>query len=321
MRLEENAGVERVAGRYRLIALLGAGGMGRVYRAHDELLDREVAVKCVRAPAVRDTVREARAAARLDHPHVIRIFDVVQADGRSWIIMEYVPSRSLHEVVSEGGPLTHRDAARIGLAVLEALEAAHAAGVVHRDVKPRNVLIAADGRVVLADFGLAAVGAEPAGPGEPILGSPSYVAPEQLRRGVSGEPGDLWSLGATLYYAVEGRPPFARPSVAESLSALLSGPPDPPQRPGPLHSIITPLLTPDPDRRPSATDVRTALRDAMTRAIGVYAVPAPRRPAGGAVRFRPAATRVPIRPDVHEVRAAGPGFLGRWCRLLVPGLS
>jgi tRNA A-37 threonylcarbamoyl transferase component Bud32 len=285
VQLDENAGAERVAGRYRLAALVAGGGMGRVWRAYDELLDREVAVKEIRAPAglprldraqvVRETLREARAAARLDHPNVVRVFDVVQTAGQSWIVMEYVPSRSLRDVVSQDGPLPHREVARIGLSVLDALLATHAAGVLHRDVKPSNVLLTPAGRVVLADFGLAAVGAGPAGPAEPLLGSPHYIAPERLRLGVSTERSDLWSLGATLYYAIEGRPPFGRPSVAESLAALLAGPPDPPLRPGPLHTTVTALLTADPDHRPGVPDLRAALRYTAVRAIGVHAVPAP----------------------------------------------
>ncbi|MFC4069940.1 serine/threonine-protein kinase, partial [Actinoplanes subglobosus] len=272
-----------VADRYRLIALAGAGGMGRVWRAHDDLLDREVAVKEVLAPdglpymdrteILRNTVREARAAARLDHPNVIRVFDVVRAAGRSWIVMEYVSSRSLYDIVTRDGPLAHRHAARIGLTLLDALDAAHRAGVLHRDVKPSNVLIAEDGRVVLTDFGLATMVAVPAGRDEPLLGSPRYIAPERLRDGVSSREADLWSLGATLYLSVEGRPPYARPKVADSLTALLSEAPDPPQRPGPLHTVIAGLLVADPQQRLTADAARSALRDLTRRALGGHAVP------------------------------------------------
>ncbi|GID62008.1 serine/threonine-protein kinase [Actinoplanes couchii] len=302
-----------VAGRYRLIALAGFGGMGRVWRAHDDLLDREVAVKEVLAPddlpdparakIQRDTVREARAAARLDHPHVVGIFDVIQASGRSWIVMEYVPSRSLHDIVISDGPLPHRNAARIAASLLDALDAAHRAGVLHLDVKPQNVLIAEDGRVVLTDFGLATMITAPAGHDEPLMGSPFYIAPERVRDGASSRQADLWSLGATLYMAVEGRPPYDRPDAAEAITALLTEAPDPPQHPGPLHTVIAGLLTTDPERRLTADDARLALRNLNRRAVGVHAVPVSPRPAGKAVRYRST--------------AATP----RWRGLLVAGIA
>ncbi|WP_221329138.1 serine/threonine-protein kinase [Actinoplanes sp. L3-i22] len=294
-----------VADRYRLTELAGTGGMGRVWRAHDELLDREVAVKEVLAPAalpamdrtelLHNTVREARAAARLDHPNVIRIFDVVRSIGRSWIVMEYVSGHSLHDVVSRDGPLTHQHAARIGLALLDALDAAHRAGVLHLDVKPHNVLIADDGRVVLTDFGLATIVAGSSGRGEPLLGSPNYIAPERFRDGVASPAADLWSLGATLYSAVEGRPPYARPEIAVSLAARQAEAPDPPQQPGPLHEVIAGLLAADPGRRLSTGAARSAMRDVTRRAVGVHAVPRPRRPTGSAVDYRSAAAPVPAR--------------------------
>ncbi|GAA4609732.1 hypothetical protein BJY16_007481 [Actinoplanes octamycinicus] len=319
-----------VADRYRLLALAGSGGMGRVWRAHDDLLDREVAVKEVLAPAalpyldrteiLRNTVREARAAARLDHPNVIRIFDVVRAAGRSWIVMEYVPSRSLHDIVTRDGPLTHRHAARIAATLLDALDAAHRAGVLHLDVKPHNVLIAEDGRVVLTDFGLATIVAVPPGHDEPLLGSPHYIAPERLRDGVSSRQADLWSLGATLYAAVEGRPPFCRATTAESLAALLTHAPDLPQHPGPLHPVIAGLLTADPEQRLTAADARSALRDLTRRAVGVHAVPAPRRPADNAVRYRSAAAPVPAAtaPPVEPASGSTPT---RWRGLLLAGVA
>lgn len=317
--------------RYRLIALVGTGGMGRVWRARDELLDREVAVKEVRGPdalpdldraeLLRNTVREARAAARLDHPNVIRVFDVVRSAGRSWIVMEYVPSRSLHEVVALDGPLSHQHAARVGLAVLDALDAAHRAGVLHLDVKPHNVLIADDGRVVLTDFGLATIVAAPVGPAEPVLGSPHYVAPERYRYGISSRQADLWSLGATLYTAVEGRPPFSRADVATSLSALLTDAPDPPQHPGPLHAVIAGLLTPDPAQRMTLADARTAMRDLTRRAVGVHAVPTQRRSPENAVRYRSAAAPViapPVETEPERVPVTAPA---RWRGLLIAGLA
>ncbi|MBM0227638.1 serine/threonine protein kinase [Micromonospora sp. ATA51] len=243
-----------VAGRYRLLDQVGSGGMGRVWRARDEMLHRDVAVKEVVPPgwlteSERDelrlrTLREARTAARLNHPNVVRIYDVVHDRGSPWIVMEYVPSRSLQELLDTDGPLPPRRTAEIGLAVLAALRAAHAAGVLHRDVKPHNVLVAHDGRVVLTDFGLATfVGGDGAmtGPGM-VLGSPHFVAPERARDGISDPRTDLWSLGATLYAAVEGRSPYARASAMATLSALATDPPDPMRRAGPLRPALAGLL-------------------------------------------------------------------------------
>ncbi len=269
-----------VGGRYRLLRVIGAGGTGRVWLAEDELLGRRVAVKEIRTPAgatapldvQRATIREARAAARLDHPGVVHVYDVIRRPGTSWIVMEYVPSRSLRDAL----PLPHADAARIGLAVLAALRAAHAAGVLHRDVKPHNVLLADDGRVVLSDFGLAGLEGTDPSP-ETAFGSPHYVAPERVRGDGSGAAADLWSLGATLYAAVEGRPPFARATTLRSLEAVLHEPPDPPSRPGPLTPVIAALLTKDPARRLTADQAEAQLRRAADRVIGV--VPRHRLPA------------------------------------------
>ena len=262
----------RVGGRYRLIEVIGAGGMGRVWLAEDELLRRPVAVKEI--PVAPEelldtqlrTMREARAAARLDHPGVVKVFDVVWHTDRSWIVMEYVKSRSLHEAVLSDGPLDHHQAARLGLQVLAALRAAHRGGVLHRDVKPHNVLLAEDGRIVLSDFGLASTG-DADGPGEPIMGSPYYVAPERLRAGGGSDTAaDLWSLGATLYSATQGRPPFARESTADSLNAVLNDEPDKPLYPGPLTSVLLDLLSKDPARRPTAADLEPRLRRIATSA-------------------------------------------------------
>jgi len=281
-----SAAQDVVGDRYRLLEVIGAGGMGTVWRAEDEVLGRTVAVKEITTPANvstsemldlrQSTMREARAAARLDHPGVVQVFDVIWRPGRSWIVMEYVPSRSLHDTVREDGPMSHQDAARIGLGVLAALRAAHSAGVLHRDVKPHNVLLADDGRVVLADFGLATL--KDADPGEsgPLLGSPFYLAPERLTGLRTAEPSDLWSLGATLYEAVEGRPPFRRSSTTQSLCALMTEPPDPPARPGPLHAVLSGLLVKDPAQRLTADQMEPQLRAITDRAVGISAVPRPR---------------------------------------------
>ncbi|MER7166676.1 protein kinase [Micromonospora sp. NPDC000207] len=261
-----------IAGRYRLLNLVGTGGMGRVWRARDEMLHRDVAVKEIVPPAwlgesERDeirhrTLREARTAARLDHPNVVRVYDVLTHRGGQWLVMEYVPSRSVQQIVTAEGPLPPRRVARIGLAVLAALRAAHAAGVLHRDVKPHNVLVAEDGRVVLTDFGLATfVGGDAAmtGPGM-VLGSPQFVAPERAREGIADARTDLWSLGATLFAAVEGVSPYARGSAMATLSALATEPPAPARRAGPLRPVLTGLLQRDPARRLDPDEVERLLR-------------------------------------------------------------
>ncbi|MEU4624708.1 serine/threonine-protein kinase [Actinoplanes sp. NPDC023801] len=248
-----------LGGRYRLLELIGTGGMGRVWRAEDTLLQRTVAIKELTTPA--SPVREARAAARLDHPGVVKVYDVLTTEERAWIVMEYVPSRSLHRVVTEDGPLPPAEVARLGLRMLAALRSAHAAGVLHRDVKPDNVLLTPDGRVVLTDFGLATIRGTD-GP-DPRLGSPSYIAPERLLAREAGVPGDLWSLGATLYFAVEGRSPYTRGDGAAALRALISEPPDPVMLSGPLSLLLLALLDKNPARRPAVADAEARLRTVL----------------------------------------------------------
>jgi hypothetical protein len=207
------------------------------------------------------TLREARSAARLNHPNVVQIYDVVHFDGQPWIVMEYVPSRSLHQVLNEDGPFTPGAAARIGLHVLDALTAAHRAGVLHRDIKPHNVLIGEDGRVVLTDFGLATFvdDGSVTGPGL-IVGSPQYVSPERARDGASTVESDLWSFGATLYAAVEGRSPYARESAMATLMALATEAPDAPEQAGLLAPVLSGLLRHDPGTRLTAVEVDRRLR-------------------------------------------------------------
>src|ERR671932_1792782 len=210
-----------VARRYRLGSLLGQGGMGRVWAAHDEFLYRGVAVKEVLVPpavpeaerqaVITRTLREARAAARVRHPRVVTVYDVVEDDGRPWIVLQLLAPRTLADVLAEEGPLEPARAARIGLQVLEGLAAVHEAGVLHRDVKPGNVLFGEDGGAVLADFGVASVDDEAAVTSTGlVVGSPAYLAPERARGAAPTPAADLWSLGATLFAAVEGRPPFHR---------------------------------------------------------------------------------------------------------------
>src|SRR5579859_3082810 len=253
--------IERLlAGRYRLRAVIGRGGMGAVWRARDELLNRDVAVKEIIWPAELDeaeretarrrAVREAQMAARLWHPNVVGVYDFFEEDGRPTIVMELVPFPSLRDTVRDEGPLPPMRAAQIGLGVLAGLRAAHGAGVVHRDVKPANILLGPEGRVVLTDFGIAKAVDSPALTASGVLvGSPSYLAPERARGGRAGPPADLWALGASLFAAVEGRPPFERDGVLASLTAVVADDMDPAPHAGPLRPVIERLLDKDPDTR------------------------------------------------------------------------
>ncbi|MFF8473240.1 serine/threonine-protein kinase [Streptomyces sp. NPDC015414] len=262
-----------IAGRYRLLAKLGHGGMGTVWRAKDETVDREVAVKEPRVPdhlpereranAFERMRREARAAARLDHPAVVNVHDVAVVDGRPWVVMELVHGRSLGGALQEG-TLDAREAARIGLEVLGALEAAHAAGVLHRDVKPDNVLLGRYGRVVLTDFGIAQIEGETnlTDTGG-FVGSPEYIAPERVLGQRPGPASDLWSLGVVLYTATEGVSPFRRSNTPATLQSVLNATPAAPAAArGPLAEAVNSLLQKDPARRPTAARVRVLLEAA-----------------------------------------------------------
>ncbi|WP_214416150.1 serine/threonine-protein kinase [Sphaerisporangium fuscum] len=254
-----------VAGRYRLAEPLGHGGMGIVWRAVDELLGREVAVKELHGSAelsgparemfIRRTFREARAAGRLSHPGVAAVYDVFEEDGHPWIVMQMVPSRTLGAVAREDGPLPPRQVARVGLQVLAALRAAHEAGVLHRDVKPDNVLITADGQAVLTDFGVAVLDDDSAMTGTGVLiGTPAFIAPERAQGGKAQRASDLWSLGVTMFMAVEGRSPFQRGNVLGTLAAVLYQDPGPLLRAGPLAPVIEGLLVKDPAARMTAAE-------------------------------------------------------------------
>ncbi|MFJ3695632.1 serine/threonine-protein kinase [Streptomyces sp. NPDC090052] len=263
-----------LAGRYRLGELIGRGGMGKVWRAHDEVLHRTVAVKELtaglyvseadRAVLHARTQKEARAAARINHPGVVTVHDVIEFDDRPWIVMEYIDGPSLADAVKESGALDPREAARVGLHVLGALRAAHAAGVLHRDVKPGNVLLAHDGRVLITDFGIAAIegDSEITRTGE-IVGSIDYLAPERVYGEAPGPASDLWSLGATLFTAVEERSPFRRTSPISTLQAVVNDEPPKLTRAGPLTPVITGLLRKDPAERPGPAEVERMLLDAM----------------------------------------------------------
>ncbi|MER5647444.1 serine/threonine-protein kinase [Streptosporangium sp. NPDC002524] len=260
-----------LAGRYRALAKLGAGGMGVVWRARDELLHREVAIKEVkldpnlpeaqRAEARERTLREARAAARLGHPSIVAVHDVVAQDGRPWIVMDLVDGRSLEQAVQDEGPLPPRRVAVIGLAVLDALALAHSRGIVHRDVKPANIMLARNGGVLLTDFGIATLeGDVQLTSPDALVGSPAYMAPERLRGIGDGPATDLWSLATTLYTAVEGHSPFRRDTSAATIGAILTQEAPPPRRAGDLTPVLVAALVKDPRRRPGEAGLRAALR-------------------------------------------------------------
>ncbi|WP_329550136.1 protein kinase [Streptomyces sp. NBC_01356] len=262
-----------LAGRYRLAESIGSGGMGRVWRAHDEVLHRPVAIKELTAalyvaesdlaPMLARTHAEARAAARINHSAVVTIHDVLEYDNRPWIVMELVEGNSLADEVKERGRVEPAEAARIGLWVLRGLRAAHAAGVLHRDVKPGNVLLSADRRVLLTDFGIAQVEGDTTltRTGE-IVGSVDYLAPERVRGHDPGPASDLWALGATLYTAVEGRSPFRRTSPLSTMQAVVEEEPEPSEYAGPLGPVITALLRKDPAVRPTASQAEQMLAEA-----------------------------------------------------------
>ncbi|WP_433496951.1 serine/threonine-protein kinase [Sphaerimonospora sp. CA-214678] len=311
----------RVAGRYHLLEPIGRGGMGVVWRAHDELLDRPVAVKEVlyhpmseedRREFTLRTIREARAAGRIDHPNVVVVHDVIEEDGRPWIVMQLVRARSLGEALREHGPLVPERVASIGAQVLDALCTAHAAGVLHRDVKPENVLIGADGRVVLTDFGIATM------PGETALtmtgslsGTPAFLPPERLNGLPATPESDLWSLGATLYAAVEGRPPFERNTPIATMAAVLSDEPEPPRRAGVLAPVIMGLLRKNPAERIDALETAELLAAASTgdhagprsRPAPSASTPPASAPSGSAPpAFRPTAPPAPPVPYSTQPR-------------------
>jgi serine/threonine protein kinase len=282
-----------VAGRYRLSAVIGRGGMGVVWQARDELLSRDVAVKEMIWPpsltdpeqraACRRATREAQVAARLNHRNVVRIFDIVEEDGCPWIVMELLPYRSLLDVIQDEGPLAPAEAAKVGLQILAALRAAHSEGIVHRDVKPANILIGPGNRVVLTDFGIAWADDSPAATTAGVLlGSPSYIAPERARGGHSGAPGDLWGLGASLYTAVEGHPPFERANVLASITAVVTDELAPATHAGPLWPLLSGLLRKDPDQRLAAAETERMLRvvSAAPAYVVTPAAPSPRRSQG-----------------------------------------
>ncbi|GAA2097109.1 serine/threonine-protein kinase [Actinomadura alba] len=292
-----------LAGRYRLDAELGSGAMGTVWRAYDTELRRDVAVKELTPPrdpspgrrelAVRRAMREARAAANLDHPGIVTVHDVVEYDGRPWIVMELLSGRSLDRVVERDGPFEPRRAAAIGDEVLDALRHAYARGVLHRDVKPANIFLRDDGRTVLTDFGIATLaGDAPLTRPGALMGTPAYMPPERVRGKPGGAASDLWSLGVTLYVLVEGRRPFDRASVMAVLGAVLTEEPAPPRRAGPLAPVLLALLAKEPAARPDPESAQRVLRR-IADGDEVTTPPAtdPARPERGPARTRRARSR------------------------------
>lgn len=258
--------------RYELRAQVGRGGMGRVWKAHDTRLNRTVAVKEIllgpgldeddRTRMAARARREAQATAMGQHPNIVTVHDILEDDGRPWIVMEFLEGESLHRIVRDQGPLGPEHTATWGLSLLDALGTAHAQGITHRDVKPENVMVTDSGRVVLTDFGIATIAdtaavTQTAG----VMGSPAYLAPERLASSPASPAGDLWSLGATLYQAATGVSPFQREGIPATLHAVLNSEP-PGVLPGPLGRAIQGMLVKDPARRLDEAGCRALLEAA-----------------------------------------------------------
>ncbi|MFI8519076.1 protein kinase [Streptomyces sp. NPDC085481] len=312
-----------LAGRYRLGVMLGRGGMGTVWRAVDETLGRTVAVKELRFPTSIDddekrrlitrTLREAKAIARIRNNGAVTVYDVVDEDDRPWIVMELIEGKSLADAVREDGTLTPRRAAEVGLAILDVLRSAHREGILHRDVKPSNVLIAEDGRVVLTDFGIAQVEGDPSITSTGMLvGAPSYISPERARGHKPGPAADLWSLGGLLYAAVEGSPPYDKGSAIATLTAVMTEPVDPPKNAGPeLEQVIYGLLAKDPAQRLDDAGARLLLRAVLDAPEAppqpspeaTRVVPLPPLPEGPPVAPAAATRQKPARENTAEAAA------------------
>jgi serine/threonine protein kinase len=280
-----------LAGRYRLDTLLGSGGMGRVWRGRDEVLGRQVALKELRIPPgvdqaeadrlIRRSVREAQAAGRLVHRNIVTVYDVVGHDDRPWIVMQLVSGRPLDQIIHTEGPLPADRAARIALQILDALRAAHAAGVVHRDVKPGNVIVQPGDDVVLTDFGIAIIEGDPAlTSGGALFGSPTYLAPERALGDAARPESDLWSTGATLYAMVEGHPPYQRDSAVATLAAVINDPPAPHRQEGLLAVVLSGLLRKDPETRMSPQLATALLSQIAAPLVPLAHVPAATARAG-----------------------------------------
>jgi serine/threonine protein kinase len=323
-----------VASRYHLLDLIGHGAVGTVWRAGDLVLTREVAVKQVRVPALMTehdrkilherSLREAKVAARLSHPGVVCVHDVIEAEGSPWIVMELVAGRSLAQAIADDGPVAPPKAAMLGTMLLAALATAHSAGVVHRDVKPSNVLLADDGRAVLTDFGIATLDGDPAlTQAGMVLGTPGFCAPERIRGGPATPASDLWSLGATLYAAVEGHGPFdGQGSALAVLASIVHAQPPAAPSAGALAPVISALMNKDPSSRPEAARAAALLAAAASRPAPPPRDPAARgqpspvyRPAGGEVTLGLPAAWQPSPVGREGTRAGSPGRHRRVLRL------
>jgi len=322
---QQETGERVIASRYELGGLLGRGGMGQVWRAEDTLLSRPVAVKEITVPDAlpederertrRKVMREARAAARLAHQRSVTVFDVVEDAGRIFIVMELVDAPTLSALVRDQGTMAPARAAAIGAQVLDVLEAAHAEGIVHRDIKPGNVLIAAGDNVKVTDFGIASVLDDPSVTisTDGVVGSPSYMSPEQARSEGSDPATDLWGLGATLYFAVEGQRPFDRGQAVATLHAVVTEDLPPMRNAGPLEPVIRSLMAKDPADRPTAAEARRMLEGVAGRESGtqtaVLAAAAPAAaPAPPPPRTIATAPATPPPPPVPP----GPGRRTPW---------
>ena len=298
-----------IADRYRLLRRVGSGGMGVVWEGWDERLERRVALKQLYRQSGASTreaelanqraIREARLTARLQHPHAVPVFDAVEQDGQLWLVMQFIPSITLAAVLEHGGPLQAKEAAKVGAEVASALAAAHTVGIVHRDVKPGNILIAEDGAALISDFGIArALGDATLTSSGMIHGTPAYLAPEVARGSEANFASDVFSLGSTLYSALEGRPPFGTDdNTMALLHRVASGQFPPPQRSGPLTPVIMRMLAIDPDVRPSMGAVAESLARLPTRSP-----PAEQAPTVAALEAGPEEPDTPaaLAPPSHD---------------------
>ena len=310
-----------IAGRYRLQALIGRGAMGVVWRARDQLLDRDVAIKEVqiadslteeeRATAFQRTLREAKTAARLNHPAVVTVYDVAEDGGRPWIVMQLVHAQSLDQMLAASGPLSPRRAAEMARQLLSALSVAHAAGVMHRDVKPSNVLLGSDDRAVLTDFGIATFADDPKlTQTGMVMGSPGFTAPERIRGEDASPASDLWSLGATIYAAVEGHGPFEqRGGAITTMSAIINEDAPEASTAGALGPVIAALLRREPGDRPDASAAARMIADVLPQLADRVPGSAPgyEATALSASSLPPSSQAGPAPPGSAAPGSAGPG--------------
>jgi serine/threonine protein kinase len=319
-----------IADRYRLLHRVGSGGMGVVWEGLDERLERHVAVKQLYRQsegsaeeaerANERAMREARLTARLQHPHAVPVFDAVEQDGQLWLVMPFIPSVTLAAVLDQGGPLEPDEAAKVGAEVASALAAAHAVGIVHRDVKPGNILIADDGTALISDFGIArALGDATLTSSGMIHGTPAYLAPEVARGGEANFASDVFSLGSTLYSALEGRPPFGTDdNTMALLHRVASGQFPPPQHSGPLAPVIMDMLSADLDTRPSMRAVADKLTQLVRMRLATGPAPGSEQTTSPLPAAEPQSRAIPAPPD-QDQRPAEPRRTGRLAAAIAVG--